>query len=111
MVSCNQYSVDLYQTLEAETGQAVSFHQVGNLRLARDRDRMDEYRNYMCTAETIGVDAHLIGVDELKKLWPMALMEGFVGGLWHPVDLTMALAMGVEIYLHTLVEYYCAGQG
>ncbi len=111
----HQYSVNLYKELEAETGQAVSFHQVGNLRLARNRDRMDEYRNYMCTAETIGVDAHLIGVDEIKKLWPLASMDGLIGALWHPgdghiapVDLTMALAKGAkmhgaEIYLHTPV--------
>ncbi len=63
----HQYSVELYQELEAETGQAVSFHQTGNLRLATNRDRMDEYRNYQCTAETIGVECHLIGVDEIRK--------------------------------------------
>ena len=100
----HQYSVDLYQELEAETGQAVSFHQVGNLRLATNRDRMDEYRSYLCTAETIGVEAHLIGVDEIQKLWPLASMEGLVGALWHPgdghiapVDLTMALAKGARM--------------
>src|SRR5215475_7934534 len=39
----HKYSVDLYQSLEAETGQAVGFHKTGNLRLATNRDRMDEY--------------------------------------------------------------------
>jgi glycine/D-amino acid oxidase-like deaminating enzyme len=48
----HQYSVELYKRLEAETGQDVSFHVCGNLRLATNRDRMDEYRNYQCTAET-----------------------------------------------------------
>ena len=52
----HQYSVELYKTLEAETGQAVGFHMTGNLRLAANRNRMDEYRNYQCTAETIGVE-------------------------------------------------------
>jgi len=33
--------VALYQTLEAETGQDVGFRKVGNIRLARNRDRMD----------------------------------------------------------------------
>ena len=111
----HQYSVNLYQELEEETGQAVSFHQTGNLRLARNRDRMDEYRNYQCTAETIGVDCHLIGVDEIRELWPIASMDGLVGALWHPtdghiapVDVTMALAKGArmngaEIYQQTEV--------
>ena len=99
----HQYSVDLYGRLEAETGQDVSFHKTGNLRLATNNDRMDEYRNYQCTAETIGVECHIIGVDEVKKLWPLASMDGIVGALWHPtdghiapVDLTMALAKGAR---------------
>ncbi|MEM7070927.1 MAG: FAD-dependent oxidoreductase [Pseudomonadota bacterium] len=99
----HKYSVELYQKLEAETGQAVSFHQVGNLRLATNRDRMDEYRNYRCTAETIGIECELIGVDEIKKLWPIANMDGLVGALWHPgdghiapVDVTMAMAKGAR---------------
>ena len=111
----HQYSVELYKKLEEETGQAVGFHQTGNLRLARNRERMDEYRNYQCTAETIGVECHLIGVDEIKELWPIASMDGLVGALWHPtdghiapVDVTMALAKGArtngaEIYQQTEV--------
>ncbi len=111
----HQYSVELYKKLEAETGQAVGFHNTGNLRLATNRDRMDEYRNYQCTAETIGVECHLIGVDEINKLWPLASMDGLVGALWHPtdghiapVDVTMALAKGArqngaEIYQQTEV--------
>lgn len=111
----HQYSIDLYKRLEAETGQSVSFHQNGNLRVASCRDRMDEFRNYQCTAETIGVEAHLVGVDEIAKLWPLADTTGLVGGLWHPgdghiapVDTTMAMAKGArqgggEIYQHTCV--------
>ena len=50
----HKYSVNLYKTLEAETGQPVGFSQVGNLRLAMNRDRMDEYHQYAATARTIG---------------------------------------------------------
>ena len=35
-------STDLYQRLEAETGQAVGFHRPGSLRLASVPDRMDD---------------------------------------------------------------------
>lgn len=99
----HQYSVELYKKLEAETGQDVGFHPTGNLRLATNRDRLDEYRNYQCTAETIGVESHLIGVDEIRKLWPLVNTAGLVGALWHPtdghiapVDVTMALARGAR---------------
>jgi len=101
----HQYSVELYKKLEEETGQDVSFHVVGNLRLARNQNRMDEYRNYASTADTIGINYELIGPDEIKKLWPLINMDGLIGALWHPddghiapVDLTMALAKGARMY-------------
>src|SRR6185436_8511673 len=42
----HKYSVALYKTLEQETGQKVGLQQVTNIRLATNRDRMDEYRFY-----------------------------------------------------------------
>src|SRR5580658_4953562 len=42
----HKYSVDLYKRLPGETGQDVSLHVTGNLRLATCRDRMDEYQKY-----------------------------------------------------------------
>jgi len=38
----HKYSVDLYKRLPEETGQDVSFHLTDTLRLATNRDRMDE---------------------------------------------------------------------
>ena len=99
----HKYSIDLYQQLEAETGQAVSFHRTGNLRLATNRERMDEYRNYCGTANTIGVPFELIGPNEIGALWPLCNLDGLVGALFHPhdghvapVDVTQALAKGAR---------------
>ena len=39
----HKYSVALYKTLEKETGQDVGLRQVGNIRLATNEDRMDEF--------------------------------------------------------------------
>jgi dimethylglycine dehydrogenase len=117
----HKYSVDLYKRLPQETGQDVSFHVTGNLRLATCRDRMDEYRKYCGTANTIGVPFEVIGPSEVKALWPLVELGGtgetpaIVGALYHPhdghiapADLTMALrkgarAAGAEIYEHTEV--------
>ena len=117
----HKYSVDLYKRLPAETGQDVSFHVTGNLRLATCRDRMDEYRKYCGTANTIGVPFEIIGPDAVKALWPLVeLGDGrdtakIVGALYHPddghiapADLTMALrraarSAGAEIHEHTEV--------
>jgi dimethylglycine dehydrogenase len=99
----HKYSVDLYKSLEAETGQAVGFHQTGNLRLATNRDRMDEYYKYCGTANTIGVPFEVITPRQVKELWPLCNTEGLVGALYHPhdghvapADVTMALAKGAR---------------
>ena len=67
----HKYSVDLYKRLPPETGQDVSFHVTGNLRLATCRDRMDEYQKYCGTANTIGVPFQVIGPQEVRELWPL----------------------------------------
>jgi dimethylglycine dehydrogenase len=115
----HKYSVDLYKRLPAETGQDVSFHVSGNLRLATCRERMDEYQKYCGTANTIGVPFEVIGARRVKELWPLLELGGsaetpaIIGALYHPddghiapADLTMALrkgarAGGAEIYEHT----------
>ena len=111
----HKYSVDLYKSLEAETGQAVGFHNTGNLRLATNRDRMDEYLKYCGTANTIGVPFEVITPARVKELWPLCNTDGLVGALYHPddghvapADVTMALAKGArtrggEIYRQTKV--------
>ena len=105
----HKYSVDLYKRLPAETGQDVSFHVTGNLRLATNRDRMDEYQKYCGTANTIGVPFQVIGPKEVRELWPLAEIgnggdtPNIVGALYHPddghiapADLTMALRKGAR---------------
>ena len=99
----HKYSVDLYKSLEAETGQNVGFHVTGNLRLACTEDRMDEYKKYCGTANTIGVPFELITPAQVKDLWPLINAEGLVGALYHPddghiapVDVTNAMAKGAR---------------
>ncbi len=111
----HKYSVNLYNELEEETGQPVGFARVGNLRLAMNDDRMDEYYQYAATARTIGIDVRFLTPKEIGKLWPLCNTEGLVGGIFHPedgyiqpADLTQALAKGARargatIYRNTAV--------
>ncbi|MFD1379788.1 NAD(P)/FAD-dependent oxidoreductase [Fodinicurvata halophila] len=111
----HKYSVNFYKTLEEETGQNVSFHVNGNLRLAQSQDRMDEFRKYCGTANTIGVPYELLTPSEVKELWPLAEVDDIVGAIYHPddghiapADLTTALSIGArnrgaEIYRQTAV--------
>ena len=111
----HKYSVNLYSSLEEETGQPVGFAQVGNLRLAMNADRMDEYYQYAATAKTIGIDVRFLAPNDILKLWPMCNIDELVGGIFHPddgyiqpADLTQALAKGARarsatIYRNTQV--------
>ena len=111
----HKYSVALYQTLEQETGLDPGLRQVSNIRLARTRDRMDEYNYYAGVAETIGVKVKFLTPGEVKTIWPLCDVEGIIGAIQHledgyiqPADLTQSLARGArergaEINRHTTV--------
>jgi dimethylglycine dehydrogenase len=99
----HKYSVALYQTLEQETGLDPGLRQVSNIRLARTRDRMDEYHYYAGVAQTIGVKVKFLSPKEVKEIWPLCNVEGILGAIQHPedgyiqpADLTQALARGAR---------------
>ncbi|MEQ1523440.1 MAG: FAD-dependent oxidoreductase, partial [Aestuariivirga sp.] len=111
----HKYSVKLYGELEAETGQHVGFRKVSNIRVARTKDRWDEFMYYAGIAETIGVKVNKLNPQQLKELWPLCEIDGVLGAIQHPddgyiqpADLTQALAKGArsrgaEIYRNTTV--------
>ena len=99
----HQYSVDFYPTLEAETELSVGFSNVGNIRLARTQDRLDEYKYYAGVAETIGVEVNFLTPAQVKDIWPLCNTDGIIGAIQHPADgyiqpadLTQALAKGAR---------------
>lgn len=117
------YSTELYQRVEAETGQAVGFHKVGSLRLASVADRMDEYRRHCGKARTIGLPFEVVGPAEIKQLHPLVETQGLLGAAWNPDDghvdptsVTQALAKGArdkgaEVYRHTRVTAIAPTRG
>ncbi|KQT57308.1 MULTISPECIES: GcvT family protein [unclassified Aureimonas] len=99
----HRYSVRFYKELQEETGMNVGFSNVSNIRLARTKDRWDEFMYYAGIAETIGVKVKLLTPGELKEIWPLAETDGILGAIQHPedgyiqpADLTQALAKGAR---------------
>ena len=111
----HKYSVKLYSELEAETGQNVGFKKVSNIRIARTKDRWDEFMYYAGIAETIGIKVNKLTPQQLQEIWPLCSTQGILGAIQHPddgyiqpADLTQALAKGArtrgaEIYRNTTV--------
>jgi dimethylglycine dehydrogenase len=109
----HKYSVNLYRRLQEESD--IGLRLVSNIRLALNRDRMDEYRQYAGVAETIGVEVEFLTPAQVAELWPLCNTDGVIGAIRHPgdgyvqpADLTQALARaaragGAEIYRQTTV--------
>ncbi len=99
----HDYSVKFYKTLEEETGLNAGFSVVGNLRMAQSAARMDEYRLYAATAETVGIPFEWLTPDEIRQRWPLVRTEDLKGALFHPTDgyinpadVTQAMARGAR---------------
>ncbi|MFT3670815.1 GcvT family protein [Aestuariivirga sp.] len=106
-----KYSVDLYKKLEAETGLQTGWKMTGCLRLATNQDRWTEFKRLATTAQSFGMEMHLISPAEVKKMWPLMEVDDLVGASWLPTDgqaspsdITQALAKGARMHGATIVE-------
>jgi glycine cleavage system aminomethyltransferase T/glycine/D-amino acid oxidase-like deaminating enzyme len=100
-----QNSVAVFDRLEQETGQAISWKKVGSLRLASSPDRWSEIRRAMGQAKSFGVECHSLSAAEAKNHFPYIRTEGIEGAAFIPGDgyidpysLTMAYARGARLY-------------
>jgi sarcosine dehydrogenase len=98
-----KYSVELYDKLEAETGQATGWKRNGGLRLACNRERLTEIKRQATTAHSFGLEMHLLSPQEARKLWPVMDISDVVGaaflptdGQANPSDIAQALAKGAR---------------
>ncbi|HNJ97493.1 MAG TPA: FAD-dependent oxidoreductase, partial [Ilumatobacteraceae bacterium] len=104
-------SVELYRTLEAETGQATGWKMNGGLRLACNQERWTEVKRQATTAKSFGLEMHLLSPTEAQQLWPLMQVDDLVGaaflptdGQANPSDITMALAKGARMAGATICE-------
>ena len=111
-----QYTIELYRTIEKRSGQDCSIHLPGGLMLADDRERLDWLRMAQARGRYLGMDLEIISAAEAKAMFPMMEEQYFVGALYDPVEghvdpsgVTNAYAVcaqqaGAEIYRHTWVN-------
>src|SRR5262249_8484819 len=77
-----------YKHIEGETGQSVSWHNCGSLRVATSSDHVDWIRHIHDIVKARGQEIHLIGPDEIKRLNPLydVASAGIVAGIHTPDD-------------------------
>jgi dimethylglycine dehydrogenase len=101
---CVDYNIGLYSgALEAETGQAVTWHGCGSFRLAYTEDEMDWLRHTLSVGRSLGFNIELVGPDRVAQLHPFYNLDGVLGALHTPDDghvdptnVTMAMAAGAR---------------
>ena len=107
-----QYTTELFQTLEADTGQATGFQQRGSVRVADERRPLRG-------AQAAGVDGSGVRPAGRRdhagrrsaELVPLARVDDLVGGVYlpgdgvtNPVDTTRAFAKGARSRGVTILE-------
>ena len=117
IMNLRAHSVRLYNgILEQETGQPVSFHQCGALRVTRHKDRLDEFKHVQGIGKFAGFDFHILTPGELKGVYPLVNIDELIGAIYEPLDgyvdpsqATNAMAQGArnrgaQIYRHNPVN-------
>ncbi len=95
----HHYAIELYEGLEEDTGQGISFHQPGGLRLAFTDLEVDQLKTHLGVGRYLGYPIELISGAEAQKINPFYDMTGVLGAIWtegeghvDPSGVTMAFA-------------------
>ncbi len=98
-----QYSAELYERLEAETGLATGYRNVGGVIVARTEERMVALRRTAANATAYDLECRLLTPDEAGERWPPMRTDDLLGAIWlpgdgkvNPTDLTQSLAKGAR---------------
>jgi dimethylglycine dehydrogenase len=103
MAKIHHHGNTLYPKLEALTGQYVSWHGCGGIRIATKPEEVDFFRHVEGVAKLIGFRMQVIGPDEIKRLNPFLDTNGVLAGAWtlddghvDPAGCCNALAKGAR---------------
>ena len=111
-----QYTAALFQSLEAETGQATGYRENGSMTLALTTARLEYLRRNVSAAQRLGVAASFLSPDEIAARWPLVRVDDVLGGQFvpsngqvNPLDVTTALIKGARqrgaaAFEHTPIE-------
>jgi glycine cleavage system aminomethyltransferase T/glycine/D-amino acid oxidase-like deaminating enzyme len=107
----SRYGIELYSTLEQETGLATGWKQCGSLNVARTPERLKLIRRQMARAKGFGVEFEYVSPGEAGTIAPILRTDDLSGAVWipgdgkaNPTDLTQSLAKGARSRGAAIVE-------
>jgi dimethylglycine dehydrogenase len=86
LAKLHAYSNQLYPRLEALTGQSVSWHPAGGLRLATNEHELAWLKTIYGYSKSIGFHMEIVGLDEIRRLNPFLTTEGVLAAAWTTDD-------------------------
>ena len=103
MTAMSKYGIDLYASLEAETGLATGWKQCGSLNVAKTPERMKMLKKQLALARSFGVECCELSPQEALDKYPVLRIDDLQGAIWlpgdgkaNPADLCMSLAKGAR---------------
>jgi glycine/D-amino acid oxidase-like deaminating enzyme len=118
MIACN----NLWRELPAELGVDIEWVQAGNLAVAGDEERMEQFRDWLTVAREFNLDTQILSRQQVLELIPQ--MQGpYVGGMFTPSDghaeplkATVAITdaarkAGATIHIHRAAEGFDVTNG
>jgi dimethylglycine dehydrogenase len=115
LAKIHAYSNYLYPRLEEMTGQYVSWHASGGIRLARKKEDLDWFQYLHGISKSVGFEMDIIGPAEIRNIVPWLDVDDVIAGAYttgdghaDPSGLTNAMArgatnMGANIERHNRV--------
>lgn len=107
-----EQSVEMYRGLEAETGQAVDWHETGSLRLACSPERVLELKRLTTMAKSFGLPMEVISPQRAQELFPLMSTQDVLAAAFLPTDgyidpasVTQAIARGARMRGARIVEH------
>jgi dimethylglycine dehydrogenase len=101
LAKIHHHGNQLYPRLEELTGQYVSWHRSGGIRLARTQKDLDWFQYMRGISRSVGFRMEIIDPAEIRRINPFMNTEGVLAGAWttddghaDPSGLTHAMARG-----------------
>ena len=86
LAKIHAYSNQLYPRLEALSGQYVSWHPSGGLRLATNQRELDWMKYVYGYSKSIGFGMEIVGLDVIKRLNPFLTTDNVIAAAWTTDD-------------------------
>lgn len=112
VMNMQRYGLKMYRSLAEEVDYPMNYHVTGAIRLAHNKERMQEFERVAGMARHQGLEMDICTPEELREFNPFMETHNLAGGLWDkldgdidPAQLTQALAKGARDMGQNIIRF------